>query len=61
MGLPKDPVMLASVINMRLRDGAADIDDICGMEDIDKDELLQKLSLGGFYYDEKHNCFLQQE
>ena len=51
MELPKDPMMLFSVINMKLRD--------CYSEDMDvnKDELVNQLKAVGFEYSAEHNKF----
>lgn len=57
MPLPNDPVMLMSVINLKLRDFYSNLDALCEDMDVDKDELLEKLSSAGFEYDEEHNQF----
>ena len=44
--LPKDPVILLSYVNMKLRDGCG------GLE-----ELTARLSAAGFYYDPEQNQF----
>ncbi|MDE6006808.1 MAG: DUF4250 domain-containing protein [Muribaculaceae bacterium] len=48
--LPKDPFMLLSFINMKLRDEYKDLDDLCASMDIDKEELVEKLKNAGFEY-----------
>ena len=51
MNTPSDPVMLMSMINMKLRDGAFDsLADLCLSLGIDEKELLKKLSDAGFDY-----------
>ena len=57
MQLPNDPVMLMSVVNLKLRDFYSNLDALCDDMDVDKDELLEKLSSAGFEYDEEHNQF----
>lgn len=57
MQLPNDPVMLMSVVNLKLRDFYSNLDALCDDMDVDKDELLEKLSSVGFEYDEEHNQF----
>ena len=57
MELPQDPMMLFSVINMKLRDFYSNLDELCQKEDIDKDDLLQRLSDAGFEYSAEHNKF----
>ena len=55
--LPKDPMLLLSVVNMKLRDAYDSLDALC--EDLDEDRavLEEKLSAAGFTYDEKTNQF----
>ncbi len=55
MQLPNDPVMLMSVINLKLRDFYRSLDDLCEDMDVNKAELLERLSSAGFEYDEEHN------
>lgn len=50
--LPQDPVMLASYINLKLRDCYRDLDELCDDLDENKSELLEKLKSAGFRYDE---------
>ena len=58
MNLPKDPIMLYSVVNLKLRDFYSTLDALCEDMDVNKEELLKKLDAAGFTYDEEHNCFL---
>lgn len=57
MYLPKDPDMLVSVINTRLRDFYESFDDLCDSEDVDKEELLETLAASGYHYDGLQNRF----
>ena len=57
MQLPNDPVMLMSVINLKLRDFYSNLDALCEDMDIDKEKLCEKLAFAGFEYDEKQNMF----
>lgn len=41
--LPKDPVMLLSVVNTNLRDFYGSLDDFCRAKDVDKSEIEEKL------------------
>lgn len=50
MSLPQDPFMLLSYINTQLRDNYESLDELCASLDIDKDELIAKLSSAGFDY-----------
>lgn len=58
MQLPNDPVMLMSVINLKLRDFYSNLDALCEDMNVDKSELLKKLSSADFEYDEEHNQFI---
>ena len=58
MQLPNDPVMLMSVINLKLRDFYSNLDALCEDMNVDKGELSEKLSSAGFEYDEEHNQFI---
>ena len=58
MNLPKDPMMLYSVINLKLRDFYSDLDALCEDMDVNKDEIIATLAAAGFEYDEEHNCFI---
>ena len=57
MDLPQDPMMLFSVINMKLRDFYPSLDALCEDLNVDKEELVQKLAALGFEYSEEHNKF----
>ncbi len=61
MYLPQDPDMLFSMINMKLRDQYASLDELCEEEDVDPAALLVKLNGAGYEYDEAHNCFQYKE
>ena len=55
--LPKDPMVLLSYINTRLRDDCATLDALCEDLDISREELEEKLQAVGFAYDERQNRF----
>lgn len=57
MNLPEDPMMLLSVVNMKLRDSYDTLDDLCEDLDIDKDDLVRRLSAAGFEYSPEHKRF----
>lgn len=57
MELPKDPIMLMSVINMKLRDKYSSLDALCDDMNIDRTELCGTLSAAGFDYSEEFNKF----
>ena len=41
MQLPNDPIMLMSVINLKLRDFYSNLDALCDDMNIDKEELCE--------------------
>ena len=55
--LPKDPFMLYSMVNMKLRDQYPSLDELCAAEDIDRAELEKRLSEAGYDYDASVNQF----
>ena len=57
MELPKDPMMLFSVINMKLRDNYPSLDALCRAMDIDREGLETQLAAAGFEYSAEHNKF----
>ena len=57
MTLPKDPFMLYSAVNMKLRDEYDSLVELCNSEGIDMDELLNKLEKAGFEYNRDSNQF----
>ena len=57
MYLPKDPEILYSMINMRLRDTYSSLEDLCADEDVDREEIEQILNTAGYYYNEETNSF----
>lgn len=55
MDLPKDPMILYSLLNVKLRDFYHSLDALCENMDIDKAELEERLFLAGFQYNEEMN------
>lgn len=55
--MPKDPVMLLSFINMKLRDEYPSLDELCKSLDADKNEIIEKLSGINYIYNEERNQF----
>ena len=55
MELPEDPMMLFSVINMKLRDCYASLDELCEDMNISKDILIGKLESIGFENNAEQN------
>lgn len=56
--IPKDPVLLLSYVNMKLRDFYPTLDDLCASLDIDKAMVIQKLSEIDYLYDSGQNQFI---
>ncbi len=56
--LPEDPVMLVSVINMKLRDYYPTLDALLEDLDLPEEELLSKLAGAGFTYSAEENRFI---
>lgn len=56
--LPKDPVLLLSVVNTKLRDYYSTLDALCEDMEIDKKELIEKLELIDYTYDVGRNQFV---
>lgn len=56
--VPKDPVMLLSFVNLKLRDYYQDFAMMCEELDLDRDEIVQKLSSIDYHYDETRNQFV---
>lgn len=48
--LPKDPFMLLSVVNTKLRDDYSSLAELCAAEGIDEADLKQRLAAAGFEY-----------
>lgn len=56
--IPKDPVMLLSYINLKLRDFYSSLDALCDDLDADCSEIVEKLSGIDYHYDEEKNQFV---
>ena len=57
MELPKDPMMLFSVINMKLRDCYSSLDELCEDMNVERDEIVRTLKTVGFEYNPARNRF----
>ncbi len=58
MALPADPIMLLSVVNLKLRDFYKNLDALCEDLDADKTDLCAKLKAAGYEYDPQRNQFI---
>lgn len=57
MELPKDPIMLMSFLNTKLRNLSCGLDALCEDLDADRAELEEQLAAAGFIYNEQTNQF----
>lgn len=55
--LPKDPMLLVSVLNTKLRDYYNNLEELCADLDVNKQELLERLSTIDYEYDAQSNQF----
>lgn len=56
--IPKDPAMLLSFINLKLRDFYSDLDQLCDDLDADRNEIVEELAKLDYHYDEQKNQFV---
>ena len=56
--IPKDPVILLSYVNTKLRDDYGSLDELCAALDLDESELKSQLERIGFCYDAEQNRFV---
>ena len=56
-GLPKDPILLLSVVNTKLRDYYPSLDALCDDMDVSREVLEEKLGMIDYRYDSEKNQF----
>lgn len=56
--IPKDPVMLLSFINLKLRDFYSSFEALCDDLDVDGKEIMAKLEGIQYQYDKEKNQFV---
>ena len=56
--LPKDPAMLLSMINMKLRDQYPTLDALCDDLDESRAAIEAALAQAGYRYDPEQNAFV---
>lgn len=56
--IPKDPVMLLSFVNLKLRDFYGSLETLCEELPIECQELTEKLASIDYHYDEERNQFV---
>lgn len=55
---PRDPIMLLSFVNTKLRDFYGSLDALCRDMEADRGELTEKLEAAGYHYDAERNQFV---
>lgn len=58
MNLPKDPVMLLSVVNTQLRDNYPTLAELAAAYMTEVDAITKKLASINYHYDEGQNQFI---
>ena len=56
--IPKDPMILLSYVNTQLRDCYDSLEALCTLRGIKKEELIEKLDMIDYHYDEELNKFV---
>lgn len=56
--LPKNPIMLLSVVNTALRDNYSTLEEFCEEKEADKEYIINKLEKINYFYDESTNQFI---
>lgn len=56
--IPKDPAMLLSFVNLKLRDFYGSLETLCEELDLDSQELTQRLASINYHYDREKNQFV---
>lgn len=54
----KDPYMMLSIVNMKLRDECNSLEELCKSYDMDMEELLGRMDAIGYSYKESINQFV---
>ena len=57
MELPKDSMMLLSVVNTKLRDFYTSLEELCEDYGVEKEEIISKLAEIDYVYDEELKKF----
>lgn len=57
MNLPKDPVILLSYVNTKLRDNYESLTELCRALNISEEEIVRTLSGIDYHYDSSTNQF----
>ncbi|MEF9960271.1 MAG: DUF4250 domain-containing protein [Niameybacter sp.] len=54
----KDPYMMLSIVNMKLRDEYNSLEELCKSYDMDMEELLGRMDVIGYSYQTSTNQFV---
>ncbi|MFI3200519.1 MAG: DUF4250 domain-containing protein [Eubacteriales bacterium] len=55
--IPKDPVMLLSFLNLKLRDSYSNLFELCEDLSLDMNEMQEKMASIDYHYQEESNQF----
>ena len=58
--LPKNPILLLSIVNTKLRDFYSSLDELCQDLDESMDEIIDILAHAGYIYDKEINQFREK-
>jgi len=58
--LPKNPILLLSIVNTKLRDFYSNLDELCQDLDESKEEIIDILASSGYIYDKEINQFREK-
>ena len=56
--LPKDPTILLSYVNLKLRDFYDSLESFCDDMDVSENEITDKLASIDYHYDKEKNRFV---
>lgn len=56
--IPKDPVMLLSFVNLKLRDYYSSLEILCDDLEINQEEVEEKLKTINYFYEKDKNQFV---
>lgn len=56
--MPKDPIMLLSYVNLKLRDFYPNLQSMCEDMDVREDEIIDRLASVHYHYDKERNQFV---
>lgn len=56
--IPRDPAILLSFVNTKLRDEFDSLDDLCAALDADAADIAEALAALDYHYDAVHNQFI---